>query len=59
MKWIMSTHEKEKMVILDSFEEPKGHMVGEAQAVGWFSLNIGKLEFTGDFSLETLVNYCL
>ena len=29
----MSTHGKDKMVILDGFEEPKGHMVGEAQGV--------------------------
>ena len=50
MKWIMSTHGKDKMVILDGFEEPKDHTVGAAQAVGWFSLNIGKLELTGVFS---------
>ena len=55
----MSTHEKDKIVILDGFEEPKGHMVGAAQGVGWFDLNIGKLEFTGAFSLEKLVNDCL
>ena len=59
MKWIMSTHEKDKMVIFDGFEEPEGHTVGAAQGVGWFGLNIGKLEFTMDFSLEKLVNYCL
>ena len=49
MKWIMSTHIKDKMVILYGFEEPKGHTVGPAQAVSWFGLNIGKLEFTGVF----------
>ena len=49
MKWIMSTHGKDKMVILDGFEEPKGHTVGAAQGVGWFGLNIGQLEFTGEF----------
>ena len=47
----MSTHRKDKMVILDGFEEPKGHTVGAAQGVGCFGLNRGKLEFTGDFSL--------
>ena len=40
-------------------EEPKGHKVGAAQAVSCFGLNIGKLELTGAFSLEKLVNYCL
>ena len=55
----MSTHGKDKMVILDGFEEPKGHRAGESQGVGLFDLNIGKLEFTGAFSLEKLVNYCL
>ena len=48
----MSTHGKDKMVILDGFEEPKGHTVGEAQAFGWFGLISGKLEFTGAFSPE-------
>ena len=52
MKWIMNTHGKDKMVILDGFEEPKGHMIEAAQTVGWFGLNVGKLEFTGAFSLE-------
>ena len=55
----MSTHKKDKMGILNGFEEPKGHTVGAAQAVSWFGLNIGKLEFTEAFSLEKLVNYCL
>ena len=59
MKWIMSTHEKDQMVIFDGFEEPKGHAVGATRGVGWFGLNIGQLEFTGAFSLEKLVNYCL
>ena len=51
MKWIMNTHEKDKMVILDSFEEPKGHTIGVAQMVGWFGLNVGQLEFIGAFFL--------
>ena len=59
MKWIMNTHEKGKMVILDGFEEPKGHTIGAAQTVGWFGLNVGQLEFTGDFSMEKIVNHCL
>ena len=45
----MSTHEKDKMMILNGFEEPKGHAVGAAQRVVWFGLNIGKLEFTRAF----------
>ena len=45
----MSTHRKDKMGILDGFEEPKGHMVGATQGVGLFGLNIGKLEFTRGF----------
>ena len=49
MKWIMSTHKKDKMVILDGFEEPKHHTIGATQMVGWFGLNIGKLEFTRGF----------
>ena len=49
MKWIMSTHGKDKMVIFDGFEEPKGHAVGEAQGFGWFGLNIGQLEFRRGF----------
>ena len=52
MKWIMNTHEKDKMVILDGFEEPKGHTIGAVQTVGWFGLNVGNLEFIWDFSLE-------
>ena len=32
------------------FEGPKGQMFGGAQAVGCFSLNIGKLERRRDFS---------
>ena len=31
---MMSIHGKDKMVILDSFEELKGHTVGAAQGVG-------------------------
>ena len=54
MKWIMSTHGKYKMVILDGFEEPKGHTVGEAQEVGWFGLNIGKFRvYRGFFPGKT------
>ena len=34
------------------FEGPKGQMFGGAQAVGYFSLNIGKLEWIGAFSLS-------
>ena len=55
----MSTRRKDKMGILNGFEEPKGHTVGAAQVVSCFGLNIGKLEFTGAFSLEKLVNYFL
>ena len=32
------------------FEGPKGQMFGGAQAVGFFILNIGNLEWIGDFS---------
>ena len=55
----MSTHKKDKMGILNGLEEPKGHTVGAAHAISCFGLNRGKLELTGDFSLEKLVNYCL
>ena len=55
----MSIHRKDKMGILDGFEELKGHTVGAAQAVSYFGLNIGNLEFTGAFSWKKLVNYCL
>ena len=55
----MRTHRKDKKGILNDWEEPKGHGIGAAQAISCFGLNIGKLEFTGAFSLEKLVNYCL
>ena len=49
MKRTMSAHEKDKMMIFDGFREPKGHMIGVAQTVGWFGLNRGQLEFIGAF----------
>ena len=49
MKWTMSAHRKDKMMIFNGFGEPKGHTIGAAQTVGWFGLNRGQLEFIGAF----------
>ena len=38
---------------------PKVTRLGQPKGFCYFGLNIGKLEFTGDFSLEKLVSYCL
>ena len=49
MKWIMSTHGKDKMVILDGFEELKVHTFGAAQAVGWFWFKYRKVRVYNGF----------
>ena len=55
----MSTHEKDKIVRLNSFWEPKGQTVGEAQGFCYFCIKRGKLERIRDFSLEKLASHCL
>ena len=56
---IMSIRRKYERRDMKGSKNRRVILLGGTQAICWFCLNIGKLEITGTFSLEELVNHLL